>query len=114
MSRRHPNPFQVQQLDFICHYCAAPVGVWCTERSGDWAALLHASRYYQQTGRTPVGSYDLPRDSGAERELVAATEVDHIRAAVEAAIRLAEPDDLTPAGARIIRAALTQSPARAT
>lgn len=71
MSRLYPTPFQVQQLGFICRYCAAAPGVWCTTPNDNWASYLHSDRFYQCRGiRSWHAGTDFPRDSAAEQRLV--------------------------------------------
>lgn len=69
MSRLYPTPFEVEQLDFICRYCGAAPGVWCTLPSGQWAGFMHSDRFYQSRPRNwRHAGTDCPRDAEAEAE----------------------------------------------
>lgn len=45
MSRTRPTAIELEQLTFTCTRCGAVPQGWCLTRSGDWAPLLHGSRW---------------------------------------------------------------------
>lgn len=73
MSRLYPSPFDIQKLGYVCRYCGAAPGIWCTTASDRWSTHLHGDRYYQARpcSQRPAGT-DFPRDAIAEERLARA------------------------------------------
>lgn len=71
MSRLYPSAFEMRQLNYVCRYCAAAPGVWCTLPNDRWAAFLHSDRFYQlRPDQQRHAGTDFPRDPEAEIRLV--------------------------------------------
>lgn len=73
MSRVYPTAFEILRMGYICRYCGAAPGVWCTTPRDKWAGLMHSDRYYQaEPCSWARAGIDFPRDALAEDRLARA------------------------------------------